>query len=163
MSRPRKGAGRSKKLAAPLRELAEGPEEVAFQAVLALIQGAQRRVWHAANLELVELYWRIGEHISQRVAGQGWGRGTVQRLADWLSSRELGLSGFSASNLWRMRQFFETYATDKVNFRGRPTCSSWPGARRRRSARSTCGSPRSNAGRAGSSNARSRGRSSSGP
>jgi hypothetical protein len=73
---------------------------------------ARKRVWHAAHLELVDTYWRIGEYISHKVAEQGWGRSTVERLSAWLLSREVGLRGFSASNLWRMRQFFDTYAAD---------------------------------------------------
>lgn len=36
-------------------------------------------------------------------------RGSVTELADYLSSRTEGLRGFSASNLWRMRQFYERW------------------------------------------------------
>lgn len=67
----------------------------------------------AANTELVNLYWTIGQHISIKVTQEKWGRGTVQRLADWLAVREIGVRGLSASNLWRMRQFFDTYASER--------------------------------------------------
>lgn len=36
-----------------------------------------------------------------------------KQLADWLFAQDPTLRGFSASNLWRMRQFFETYAGDE--------------------------------------------------
>ena len=107
-----------------LREIAQPPEEQDFRAILTLIQGARQRVWHAANLAVVELYWHIGEYISRKVTEQGWGRSTVQQLSAWLLSREIGLRGFSASNLWRMRQLFDTYATDPKLARW---CENFPG------------------------------------
>lgn len=104
----------SKKLAAPLREPAESAEALAFQPVLALIETARRELLRTANTELIQLYWRIGAYISEQIAARGWGRHTVDQLSSWLLAREVGLRGFSASNLWRMRQFYETYSTDEV-------------------------------------------------
>ena len=53
--------------------------------------------------------WSIGEYISRKIADEDWGKGTVTALADHIRRRYPGRSGFSASNLWRMRQFFELY------------------------------------------------------
>jgi predicted nuclease of restriction endonuclease-like (RecB) superfamily len=39
----------------------------------------------------------------------GWGKGIVKELADWLLTQGPDLKGFSASNLWRMKQFYEVY------------------------------------------------------
>lgn len=88
-------------------------QRLAFQPILALIQQSRHRALQAVNTELVDLYWRIGEHLSQKVQADGWGQGTVAELSAWLRQREPGLRGFSASNLWRMRQFFETYRGDE--------------------------------------------------
>ncbi len=60
-------------------------------------------------LALIDLYWTIGEHISRRIADQGWGKGTVQALAEHIQRQQPGMTGFSARNLWRMMQFYETY------------------------------------------------------
>jgi hypothetical protein len=38
------------------------------------------------------------------------GEGIVKELADWLGKQAPDLKGFSSSNLWRMKQFYETYA-----------------------------------------------------
>ena len=91
---------------------AEAP--AAFNDVLVLIRGSRQRALQAANTELVGLYWTLGQHLSQKVAQEGWGQGTVQQLAAWLQKREPGLRGFSASSLWRMKQFFEAYQGDAV-------------------------------------------------
>jgi predicted nuclease of restriction endonuclease-like (RecB) superfamily len=85
------------------------PPEADFNAVLRLIDTARTRALAAVNTTLIDLYWQIGEHISQRVASDGWGQGTVQELAEYIQQREPNARGFSARNLWRMRQFFDTY------------------------------------------------------
>ncbi|MEX2121590.1 MAG: PDDEXK nuclease domain-containing protein [Pirellulales bacterium] len=77
--------------------------------MLGLIDAARSRAVAAVNTALIELYWTIGEHISQRVSADGWGKGTVEALADHIQRRQPNARGFSAQNLWRMRQFFETY------------------------------------------------------
>ena len=81
----------------------------AFDEVVQLIETARRRAYQAVNTELVELYWQIGAVISGRIERDGWGKGTVQELAAYLARTQRGARGFSPQNLWRMRQFFETY------------------------------------------------------
>jgi predicted nuclease of restriction endonuclease-like (RecB) superfamily len=61
------------------------------------------------NTALIDLYWSIGRYISQKVARDGWGQGTVIALAEYIQRRLPSARGFSASNLWRMMQFFDTY------------------------------------------------------
>lgn len=86
-----------------------GQYEAAFSEVLALIATARQRTVKAVNTCLIDLYWKIGEYISQRIAKDGWGKGTVTALAIFISRHHFGQRGFSPQNLWRMRQFFEAY------------------------------------------------------
>lgn len=81
-----------------------------FAPVLTLIRQAQARALHSVNRELIELYWQIGEYLHHKTEQDGWGRGTVRELADWLAKESPEARGFSASNLWRMRQFYEVYS-----------------------------------------------------
>jgi predicted nuclease of restriction endonuclease-like (RecB) superfamily len=92
------------------------PSAKAFDEVVDLIRRARQRAFHAVNAELIDLYWRIGEAISRRIAEDGWGQGTVAELAAHIQERDPGVRGFSPQNLWRMRQFFEAY-------RGQPKLS----------------------------------------
>src|SRR5438270_3508713 len=80
-----------------------------FDDVLRLIDAARGRAVAAVNKELIDLYWTIGEHISRRIAADGWGEGTVTALAEHIRHCQPNARGFSAQNLWRMRQFYETY------------------------------------------------------
>jgi predicted nuclease of restriction endonuclease-like (RecB) superfamily len=80
-----------------------------FDGVLRLIDAARTKAVASVNQTLIELYWSIGEFISQRIASETWGQGTVETLAESIQARFPGMTGYSAPNLWRMRQFFETY------------------------------------------------------
>jgi len=93
--------------------LPAAPNTEHFPPVLSLIQQAKSRALSTVNQQLLELYWQIGEYLSLKVAEQGWGKNVVQQLADWLAVQEPNLRGFSTQNLWRMKQFFETYQGDE--------------------------------------------------
>jgi predicted nuclease of restriction endonuclease-like (RecB) superfamily len=73
------------------------------------IRSAQYEALKKVNKELVGLYWDIGRMIVERQDNQGWGKAVVQRIAEDLQREFPGISGFSASNLWWMKAFFETY------------------------------------------------------
>ncbi len=85
------------------------PTKADLDTVLGLIEAARTRAVAAVNAELVELYWSIGRYISGKIAEDGWGRGTVQALAEAIQRQYPTVMGYSASNLWRMMQFFDTY------------------------------------------------------
>jgi predicted nuclease of restriction endonuclease-like (RecB) superfamily len=85
------------------------PCQAEFDEVLALIDAAKARAFAAVNTALIELYWSIGQHISRKIAEEGWGQGTVEVLSETIRRRYPTMRGFSAQNLWRMRQFYETY------------------------------------------------------
>jgi predicted nuclease of restriction endonuclease-like (RecB) superfamily len=67
----------------------------------------------AVNKELVDLYWQVGEHISRKLEAATWGEGVVDALAAYIARRHPGLNGFTRANLFRMRQFYETYRDDE--------------------------------------------------
>jgi len=85
----------------------------AFQEVLAMIKEARTKVSKVINNELITLYWNIGEYISIKSKKDGWGSGTVKNLSDFLRETEPNSKGFSSQNLWRMKQFYETYHKNK--------------------------------------------------
>ena len=80
-----------------------------FDVVLGLIHAARARAVAAVNTTLIELYWSIGQYISRKAAKDGWGTGTVAELSRTIQRKYPGMTGYSASNLWRMTQFYEMY------------------------------------------------------
>jgi len=77
------------------------------------IRSAQYAALRAVNLELLSLYWDIGRLIASRQEGGTWGRSVVESLAKDLRAEFPGVSGFSAANLWRIKQFYEEYASNQ--------------------------------------------------
>jgi predicted nuclease of restriction endonuclease-like (RecB) superfamily len=73
------------------------------------IRSAQYHALRAVNSELVQLYWEIGESIHRKQEVLGWGKAVVQTLARDLQAEFPGRNGFSAQNLWLMRQFYGEY------------------------------------------------------
>lgn len=80
-----------------------------FDEVVHLIRQAKTRASQSVNRELVDLYWQLGEYISHRVTAQQWGKAVVAQLATFLSTHLPNAGGLSDKNLWRMKQFYETY------------------------------------------------------
>lgn len=80
------------------------------------IRSAQYEALRAVNRELISLYWDIGKIITSRQEGETWGKGIVEQLARDLQAEFRGVTGFSARNIWRMRDFYLTYhANEKLS------------------------------------------------
>lgn len=100
----------SKKTKVPTGEAAlVNHNEVQFAEVLSQIKIAKQRAFQHVNETLVQLYWNIGEYIAQQIKIQSWGKSTVEQLASFIQQHEPNTNGFSARNIWRMKQFYETY------------------------------------------------------
>lgn len=87
----------------------QSPEDGSFDAVVALIQAARREAVKAVNTQLIDFYWQVGAFISHKLERAEWGDAVVTQLADYLARTQPGLRGFTRRNLFRMRQFYETY------------------------------------------------------
>jgi len=83
-----------------------------FIEILVQIQSAKQLVFQQVNKALVELYWNIGNHVSKQVTKSEWGKNTVAQLAEFIQHNDPSINGFTASNIWRMKQFYETYQGD---------------------------------------------------
>lgn len=80
-----------------------------FKDVVRLIKEARFNAIKAVNTEMINLYWRVGEHISNKIQKSEWGDGVVTELANYIQNIEPDFKGFSDKNLWRMKQFYECY------------------------------------------------------
>jgi predicted nuclease of restriction endonuclease-like (RecB) superfamily len=85
-----------------------------FAEVITLIRTAQQKVIATANQELIKLYWNIGKYISDRLAISEWGQKAIEELATFIQTQEPSLKGFEKRNLYRMRQFHETYPNYEI-------------------------------------------------
>ncbi|MFN4082098.1 MAG: YhcG family protein [Bacteroidia bacterium] len=80
-----------------------------FTDIIQLIKQSRTNAIKAVNAELINLYWNIGEHISKKIEQSEWGDSVVAELANFIQTQEPEIKGFSDKNIWRMKQFYETY------------------------------------------------------
>ena len=78
------------------------------------VRASQYEALRAVNKELIGLYWDIGHKIAEKQKKLGWGKSVVSRLADDLQKEFPGIRGFSAQNLWYMRQFYGEYQDSAI-------------------------------------------------
>ena len=84
-------------------------QEKQFADIIALIQQTRDNVIRVANTALIDLYWNVGAIISDKTARAEWGAAVVPQLAEYIARNYPEIKGFSDKNLWRMKQFYETY------------------------------------------------------
>ena len=84
-----------------------------LSAVKERIRTAQYEALKRVNKELVGLYWDIGKMIKEKQAQASWGKAVVEHLSRDLQNEFPDIRGFSQSNLWRMKNFYETYASSE--------------------------------------------------
>lgn len=79
------------------------------EALKAHIRDAQLRAALAVNRSLLALYWNIGRAITVRQEAEGWGAKVIDLLADEIQRAFPGVSGFSRTNIYRMRALYLAY------------------------------------------------------
>jgi len=79
-----------------------------------LIYRRQYEAMKKVNTELMQLYWEIGGEIERKQQEHGWGKSIVELLAKELQKEFPGIQGFSARNLWRMRNFYLEYSQIEI-------------------------------------------------
>ena len=84
-----------------------------YDEIISIIEHARENAFRAANRELISMYWEIGAYVSEKVINGGWGKSVVTDFAQFIQTERPDIKGFSASNIWRMRQLYETYCEDE--------------------------------------------------
>ena len=80
-----------------------------FADIILLIKQSRTNAIRAVNSELINLYWNIGEYVSYKIEQSEWGDSVVKELATFIQTNEPEIKGFSDKNIWRMKQFYESY------------------------------------------------------
>ncbi len=89
------------------------PAAEPFGEITKLIEAVRQKAFQAVNTVLIDLYWHVGKIISHKVKSVEWGDGVVAQLAAHIAQTQPGLRGFTRRNLFRTRQFYETYQGDE--------------------------------------------------
>lgn len=85
-----------------------------FGAVISIIENAKGRALKAVNTELINMYWEVGEYLSELCAESTYGDKVIDDVANYISATAPTIKGFNRRGLYRMRQFYETYKDDEI-------------------------------------------------
>ena len=73
------------------------------------ISRAQTKAVLSANVQMLALYWDIGQLIQSRQETEGWGAAVIPRLSRDIRNELPEIKGFSERNLKRMIRFCREY------------------------------------------------------
>ena len=85
-----------------------------FADVVKIIELSKNAAFRKVNEELIHMYWRVGEYLSEAIKGSSYGDGYIQSLADFFEKNHPEIKGFSRRGLYRMKQFYEIYAGTEI-------------------------------------------------
>ena len=93
------------------RQLA--PQSHDFDQIISIIEEARGRALRAVNAELIQMYWNVGEYLSDLCANAAFGDKVIDVVASYIASSGTNIKGFNRRGLYRMKQFYETYKDDE--------------------------------------------------
>jgi DUF1016 N-terminal domain len=96
-------------------------DEATFSEVVRLIAASHERAFQAVNTELIDHYWQVGATISRKIKAAEWAMGSYNDSLPYCET-QLGSRGFTRPNLFRMRQFYETYQDDEKSYHWCDNC-----------------------------------------
>ncbi|WP_136464776.1 PDDEXK nuclease domain-containing protein [Flagellimonas onchidii] len=79
------------------------------------VQKSQIKAAISVNHALLDLYWRIGKSISEKINLGKWGTSIVEKASKDLRNHFPNQQGFSRSNLFSMRKWYEFYVTSGLD------------------------------------------------
>jgi predicted nuclease of restriction endonuclease-like (RecB) superfamily len=93
----------------------EGTQQYAafLQEIKSRIYEAQSNALKSVNKQLVALYWDIGRQIVEKQKNEKWGDSVIEKLAIDLQHGFPGIKGFSARNLWKMRDLYLSHSDNE--------------------------------------------------
>ena len=89
------------------------PQMGQFDEIISIIDNARTRALKAVNAELIQMYWSVGEYLSDLCANSRFGDKVIDEVASFVARANPGIKGFNRRGLYRMKQFYETYKDDE--------------------------------------------------
>jgi len=74
------------------------------------IKTGQIKAALSVNSQLIMLYWDLGRQIVEKQENAQWGSGFIEQLSKDLREEFPEMTGFSRTNLFRMKRFYQFYA-----------------------------------------------------
>ena len=69
----------------------------------------------SANYELISLYWFLGSQIVKKQKTANWGSSFIDQFSKDLKKEFSEIGGFSRTNLYYIKKFYEYFSTFKIS------------------------------------------------
>lgn len=79
-----------------------------------IINTARENALKKVNEELISMYWQVGEYLHLEAQKSTFGDSYIDSIAKEIQEEFPGIKGFNRRGLYRMKQFYETYAGNEV-------------------------------------------------
>ena len=79
-----------------------------------IINTARENALKKVNEELINMYWQVGEYLHKESQKSMFGDSYIDSIAKEIQEEFPGIKGFNRRGLYRMKQFYETYAENDV-------------------------------------------------
>ena len=88
--------------------------EISFAGnVIKIIENSRNNALKKVNEELIQMYWKVGEHLSKEAENVEFGDDYINSIAKEIQKAFPGIKGFTRRGLYRMKQFYEMYCEDE--------------------------------------------------
>ena len=81
--------------------------------LIKIIEDSRNNALKKVNEELIQMYWKVGEYLSKESEKAIFGDAYIDLIAKEIQDEFPGIKGFNRRGLYRMKQFYETYAEDE--------------------------------------------------
>jgi len=96
------------------KELIANDVAASFGELIKIIEASKDAAYRKVNEEMINMYWRIGEFLSDAMKNSAYGDGYILNLADFFAKNYPEIKGFNRRGLYRMKQFYELYAGTEI-------------------------------------------------
>ena len=84
-----------------------------FAEIAQIIEDARDNAYRKVNGELILMYKKVGQFLSEKSKDATYGDGYIDSLSEYIRQQFPGIKGFNRRGLYRMKQFYETYARNE--------------------------------------------------
>ncbi len=88
-------------------------EILAVGNLIQIIRQSRQNALKKVNEELIQMYWKVGEHLSKESTKALFGDAYIDTIAEEIQNAFPGIKGFNRRGLYRMKKFYETYVDDE--------------------------------------------------
>ena len=78
------------------------------------IRTGQVKAALSVNSQMILLYWDLGRQIAEKQEQARWGSGFIEQLSRDLREEFPEMAGFSRTNLFRMKMFYQFYSRTHI-------------------------------------------------